>query len=991
MASNERITPLPTGTVTFLFTDIEGSTPLWERTPVAMDAALQIHNAILQHAITNHAGVVYQIIGDAFVAAFPTALQALTAALEAQRGLATAIWNETGALRVRMGLHTGEAHLDPHSEGYAVSPTTTRASRVMSTGHGGQVLLSQECADLCGHDLPEGVFLKDLGQHRLKGLAQPEHLFQVIATGLTAEFPALQTLDRFPNNLPLHLTSFIGREKESAEVQGLLKQTRLLTLSGVGGTGKTRLALHVASEVLEDYEDGVWLVELAKLTDPVLILSTVAMVFGFHEDMPGMRLETRLLHHLKDKKLLLILDNCEHLILEAAQFVDNLLHAAAQLRVLVTSREALGIAGEAIYLVPSLTTPDPDRLPELADLAGIEAMRLFVERARAVLSGFSLTQANASPVAQICKRLDGIPLALELAAAKVKVFSAQQICERLDQRFRLLTGGSRTALPRQRTLSAAIDWSYGLLNESEKRLFRSLSVFMGGWDLAAAEAVCANEDVETQHAPSQHETPSLLDDLASLVNKSLVVVEESEGGGRRYRMLETVRQYAQEKLDEAGESASLRDRHLDYYIGIAENFEKSHKILKNIEKSRGMMTDLENFRNALSWAFGVELPEKVAQGLCLASSLHLFWIFNNLNGEGLSWDKKGLALLKQDDVQWFKICAKTMRCAAYHAVLVDRNIDGGILSRQSELLYRRCDDPLGLAYALISVVYFNEFLEFESLLKVTESERMAFLKEGEKIIREAGDEWGLYFLFETKLYTVEEKEYGLDESQITELITITRGTFMEGVEHFFWAILAEREGDLAKSLFHFQKSWEVARQSVVKVAVVWNSIFMAEVAQKLEERELAQSCYQQALVPAFEAGSRQGFPIAMYHTILICLEKGEYQQVGKHLSMGLSLAPDMEDHIFVFLFLYTVILAVEKMLQPTRIPVILGYFEKYKETFPESWQRRREEIERITTSVKATLGEAAFQSGLKAGHLMSKEQILAETRCMVEELVELTS
>ena len=430
------VTSLPVGTVTFLFTDIEGSTPLWERAPAAMEAALEVHNGVLQSAITAQGGVVFKFVGDEFSAAFPTAPQALAAAIEAQRGLLAAPWNELGALRVRMGIHTGEAHLDSIGDEYAVSHTKNRASRVMSAGHGGQILLSQESADLSERVLPEGVHLKDLGQHRLKGLSRLEHLYQVVAPGLREDFPPLRTLETHPHNLPVQLTSFIGREGEMAKIGKLFQKSRFVTLTGPGGTGKTRLALQVAGELLERFPDGVWLVEFAPLADPELVTQTAARALGMQLSASPQTLSF-LIDYLKPKHCLLIFDNCEHLIAACIELVDALLHACPDLSVLLSSREGLGIEGEAPFLVPPLSMPDMRKLPPLEALAQYEAIRLFVERGSTASSSFALTAGNASAVAQVCQRLDGIPLAIELAAARLKVLSAEEIAQRLDDRFRL--------------------------------------------------------------------------------------------------------------------------------------------------------------------------------------------------------------------------------------------------------------------------------------------------------------------------------------------------------------------------------------------------------------------------------------------------------------------------------------------------------------------------------------------------------------------------
>jgi len=521
------MTALPTGTVTFLFTDIEGSTQLLQRLGDRRYAeVLAEHQRLLRDAIAKGNGQEIDTQGDAFLVAFSRARDAVATAVAAQQALMKHTWPDGASFQVRMGLHTGEpisitdryVGLDVH-----------RAARIGTAGHGGQILLSDVVSGLAARDLPPGVSLRDLGTHRLKDLREPEHLFQVVHPDLPTDFPPLKALDAWPNNLPIQLTSFIGRERETAEIKRLSATTRLLTLTGAGGSGKTRLALHVATDLLEHYPDGAWLAELAALSDPTLVPNAVASGLNVPEQRGHPFTET-LIDFIHSKSLLLVLDNCEHLLPACAALADRLLRSCPTLRMLATSREPLGIPGEVIWRVPSLSFPDPRRLPSLEHLNQYEAVRLFVERARSNAPGFAVTSANAAAVVQICQRLDGIPLAIEMAAARVKVLTVEQIATRLDDRFRLLSSGPRTALPRHQTLRAAMDWSYDLLPERERGVLRRVSVFAGGWTLEAAEAICARDDVEAS---------DVLDLLAHLVDRSLVIAEP-HGGAVRYRLLETV-------------------------------------------------------------------------------------------------------------------------------------------------------------------------------------------------------------------------------------------------------------------------------------------------------------------------------------------------------------------------------------------------------------------------------------------------------------------
>ncbi len=622
--------PLPIGTLTFLFTDLESSTRLWEQHPEAMKIALKRHDAQLRQAIESHDGMVVKTTGDGCMAVFLTAQQALRAARAAQQAIETDPWLEIApqTLRVRMALHTGEAQT---REGDYFGPAVNRAARLMASGHGGQVLLSEVTAGLSREQLPADVTLRDLGEHHLKDLTSPEHIFQLEYTGLPAEFPALKSIDAFPNNLPAQLTSFIGRRGELAETAERLATTRLLTLIGPGGTGKTRLSVQLGTELLGQFPDGVWLVELAPVSDPGLVLQTVAVVLNLRE-RPGITLYDLVISFLQAKRSLLILDNCEHLIEACARLADDLLRNCPHLKIIASSREALGTAGEAVYPLPSLRLPaqpaDIRYLPvgtapaQAADLENIrqsESVQLFVERAASVQPHFALTEQNAAAVAQVCRRLDGIPLAIELAAVRVRLLAPEQIAARLDDRFRLLTGGSRAALPRQQTLQALIDWSYDLLSPEEQKLFRRLAVLAGSWTLEAAEAICPDLDV--------------LELLAALVNKSLVATEEVRDGSMRYRLLETMRQYGQERLLEAGETSEARDRHLRYYLDQVEAGERDYFGPREIQRFNSLDLEQDNFRAALQW--GLEPDPESA--LRLAGALANFWLRRGYSMEAQQW------------------------------------------------------------------------------------------------------------------------------------------------------------------------------------------------------------------------------------------------------------------------------------------------------------------------------------------------------------------
>jgi predicted ATPase/class 3 adenylate cyclase len=612
----------PTGDITFLFTDIEGSSQLWEKHPQAMARALARHDALMRATFVEQGGYVFKTMGDAFCVAFGSPLRAAVAALAAQRQLAAETWEETGPLRVRMALHSGEAE---ERDGDYFGRTLNRVARLLAAGHGGQTLFSRVTAARTVEHLPAEVSLRDLGKRRLKDLDQPERIFQLVAPDLRADFPPLRSLEVLPNNLPAQVTSFIGRTSEMAEVKSLLGRTRLLTLTGPGGTGKTRLSLQVAADVLESYSHGVWLVELATVADGSLIGETIASALDIREEAGRPPLDT-LINALRGWRLLLILDNCEHLISACAEIAGTLLRRCPELRILASSREPLSIAGETIWPVPTLDVPEfvrGEEAPPISSFEDLEAVQLFVERAAAVRPDFKLTPENAASVARLCWRLDGIALAIELAAARVKLLTPAQILARIDDRFHLLSSGSRDALPRQQTLGALIDWSYDLLSAPERALLRRLAVFVGGRTLEMAEEVCSGEGVKREE---------VFDLLAALVDKSLLSAETGRDGETRYTMLESVWDYADEKLTQHGETARYRGRHLDFFTRFAEEAEAPLLGPNQKEWLERASAQHLNLRFALRWS--VEAPGGIERGLRLMTALTRYWEVRSYLAEG---------------------------------------------------------------------------------------------------------------------------------------------------------------------------------------------------------------------------------------------------------------------------------------------------------------------------------------------------------------------
>jgi predicted ATPase/class 3 adenylate cyclase len=614
-----------TGLVTFLFTDIEGSSRLWEQVPERMRSALARHDALARGAVERHGGRVVKMLGDGMHAVFGVPSDAIEAIVELQLALADTAGTSELPLRIRCGLHVGDVE---RRDGDFFGSTVNRAARIMSVAHGGQVLLSHAVADQVAGKLPDGLALRDLGAVRLRDLARPERVFQLLHPKLRQDFPALRSLESTPNNLPQQVTSFVGRDRELAELRRLLRSTRLLTLLGPGGIGKTRMALQAAAEALDDYPDGVWFVDLAPLSNPNLVAQATAAVLGV-KDEPDHALVEVVLRYVCDKRMLLVLDNCEHLLHACAELIAQMLRAAADLRVIAGSREALRIAGETIFPVPALAVPDERTSVTIGTLDRYEATRLFVQRATASQPRFEVTERNAGVIVDVCRRLDGIPLAIELAAARVRTLSVEMIAARLSDRFRLLAGGDQTALPRQQTLRALIDWSYDLLAPKERLLLERLSVFAGGWTLEAAESIGADADLDRG---------DILDVLSTLVDKSLVALD---AGGSRYRLLETVRAYAKEHLDHSSMASDVRSRHLEYFVVFAETARPSLNGPDQVEWLSRLDLERENVLAAHEWASHAAKGGEL--GLRLAYALVTYWFIRGQSGLWLRLIAEALA------------------------------------------------------------------------------------------------------------------------------------------------------------------------------------------------------------------------------------------------------------------------------------------------------------------------------------------------------------
>lgn len=949
----------PSGTVTFLFTDIEGSTMLAREHPAVWDAAQKRHHQIMREAIESNNGYVFQVIGDAFCTAFHTAAEALKAALQAQQGLQSEPWGDC-AIRVRMGIHTGEAAANGDEyQGYL---TLSLVQRLMSAGHGGQILVSGVTENLLKGNVPNYLILLDLGQHDFKDVPYPVRIFQVVAPGLQTEFPALRTLHVFPNNLPAQLTSFIGREHDIQEIKQAILSHRLVTLTGVGGTGKTRLSLQVAIDLSDQFPNGVWLVELAGLRDPDLIPQTIRTTLGLAEQ-PGTTLMALLEDYLRNKKILLILDNCEHLIQECTRVTNTLLNRCPSLTILATSREPLGVAGEFIWHVRSLTLPDADPLSALEQLSRSESVQLFVERAALAQHHFMITPENAAGIVQICCRLDGIPLAIELAAARVRVLGVDQIAKRLDDRFRLLTGGPM-ALERHQTLRAAVDWSYNLLSSDEQRLLPSLSVFTGGWVLEAAEYICSGDN--------NISAENVIELLTHLVDKSLITFD-----GSRYRMLETTRQYAYEKLVQSEQADLLRGRHLAFYVALATQIQPKLRTSDRVRCLEELQVEADNFRAALEWSLPASDEQSSETSLQLASSLMYFWQGAGSFQEGRAWLDKALttgsatdisraqALSSAGNLAWFQGDYK-----AAHAYL-----------EESVSLYRNSDhsDPRGLATAL-NLLAITCAADDLSLARTLSDESVA-------LCRSLGPDgqWDLAgALFWNGEIASRQNDLRTASSRSEESLMLFRqlGDISEGAGSLYvLAGITLRQGSYIAAREFYQECLRLWQEGRNRWSVALTKRMLGVIDLALGNYEEARVHLEESITEWQEMGVKTvEVNESRLYLGMTLLHQAQYERATTVLIDGLMMSHTLQDKSLIALSLAALSVVAAAQNQSAHAARILGAAEAIVASLSPSESFDivdRNEYEYLVTKLYSQLDQAVFGPVLAEGRVMTIEQAIA--------------
>ena len=947
----------PTGTVTFLFTDIEGSTRLLQELGDEWGNVLQDQRRLMRAALAANSGIELGTEGDSFFVVFASAEDAVQAVVSAQQSLAAHSWAGGKPVRVRMGLHTGEGRIV--ADGY-VGLDVHRAARIASSGHGGQVVISESVHSLVEKALPTGVTIRDLGDHRLKDLPRPEHLYQLDIEGLLTEFPALKTLDVRKNNLPLQLTTFLGRGTELEELRALLAGGRLVTLVGTGGIGKTRLAIELASQVLEEYAH-VWLAELAPVSNPDLVAQTLMTAIDVREQA-GRTATEALIDYFGSKSALVVLDNCEHLIEPCAVLAESLLQACPKLKVIATSREALGVAGEAIWRVPSLAMPDPERLPALEQIAESTAVALFVDRARTASPSFQLTKENAPLVVQVCQRLDGIPLAIELAASRLSLLSLPQMLTRLNDRFRLLTGGRRTALPRQQTLRAAIDWSFELLAEPERTLLRRASVFAGGFNLELAEEICGWEPLDPL---------DVLDLLATLVSKSLVIADERDGAPR-YRLLETIREYAAERARAAEEERTLQERHRTRFLAIAEEAERELHGPDQLRWFDRVDTEIANFRAA----FDCCLANADAQAaLRIAAGLGLYWRSRGHFNEGRLWLERALAP-KQEAVPSV-LRAKALAWASYLAIWQGAWTQAQIHGEESLNLYTAANDSWGIGFAL-------QTLGSVALNQDDYPDAARLQQESISYLRETGDtdSLGMSYLY-LGVVALRKGEYvpamGMLEQALISFREVGDGRRVS----IALRIMGETElcqGHYTPATTLLDESLSLVRESKDRVDLGLTLYLLGQAARSTADYPRAKALFEESLALAREFNDGMSAGLALCELAIVARQQEDLGAATALLEQALETF-DPREKFGIVACLHGLGMVAAQQGNAERAATLFGAAHKLREELGAPIPPfERDEYQMETQQVQTALGEEEFVRLSAHGRGMTPDEAVAYAR-----------
>ncbi|MGH2613707.1 MAG: ATP-binding protein [Thermomicrobiales bacterium] len=950
----------PSGTVAFLFTDIEGSTRRWETQQQAMWIAVERHFALMRAAIEAQQGVLFKTIGDAVQGAFPTIPLAIAAAVAAQAALRQEDWGDLGPMRVRMAVHVGAA--TPRDGDY-LAPALNRLARVLSSGYGEQILLTEAARAAAGTDLPSGCDVLDLGAHRLRDLLQAEHIFQLRGPGLVADFPPLKNLDRHLHNLPAQPTALLGRETEIAAVRALLEQdeVRLVTLTGPGGTGKTRLGVQVAAELAEAFADGVWFIPLAAVADPDLVVAAIAQPLGVRE-VAGEPLLESVQDYLRSRHALLLLDNFEH-VTAAAPDVAAILASCPHVKVLATSREPLRIRGEREFPVSPLALPQPRQVRNISPTALLDfpAIRLFVERAQAVKPDFALTAANASDVASIAQRLDGLPLAIELAAARARILPPAKLLARLDKRLKLLTGGSRDLPARQQTLRAAIEWSHDLLRPDDQALFARLAVFVGGCTLEAAEAVCA--DV------GEH-TLAVLDGLESLVLKSLVRQDGDADGTLRFTMLETIREYGLERLEATGEVGAVRRAHAAYFLALSEEAEPELRGAEQVTWLDRLGAEHDNLRAALG---SLEQPADAETRLRLAGSLWRFWWVRGHLTEGRGWLERALNSSANMPPA---IQAKALNGAGILAESQGDYEQATTLHEQALELRRQAGDRQGVAASLTN-------LGIIASIQGNYRRAAELHKQSLALWQELGDEPGIASaLYELGSLTLNRGNYGRARTLLQQSFNLFRdlgdvpgqAIVLESL-----GIHAFHNGDYEGAASHYEKGLELWRNLEDSRMIAHSLSNLGEAMYNQGDHSRANSLLNEALLLYKELGETRGKAFVLYQLGILAAARDDASQAALLFGESVALRQQLGEDPAIIESLEGLASVACLRGESTRAIRLFAASEAQRGAIgaplPPAYQAKHQ---RHLDSARAAIGETEFAAAWAAGRELSLDEAIAE-------------
>lgn len=944
------MTDRPSGTVTFLFTDIEGSTQLLQDLGDLYAGVLANHFDILRDALAAHGGHEESTEGDSIFVVFPGAVEAVQAAIEIQRSLGAHRWPDGASVRVRMGLHSGEAAYG--TDGY-VGIDVHRAARISAIAHGGQIVVSASTAALVSQSLPADVSLQSLGPHRLRDLSQAEELSQIVAPGLDREFPPLRSLDSVPHNLPVQLTSFIGREADLAEVANLLSENRLVTLTGVGGTGKTRLAMQVSAERVHDFSDGVWVVDLGPVTSGEMVDNAIGTALGVR-DQPGRALIEAIGDALHGREVLIILDNCEHLLAASADVVSAVLRAGPAVKVLATSREGLGVAGEVTVGVPPLSGPAPSA-KTAHEVVAYDSTVLFQDRAALARPGFKITDDNAEAVGQICRMLDAVPLAIELAAARVRVLSPQEIVEHLDDRFRLLTGGSRTAVARHQTLEATVAWSYDHLSDGERLLFSRLAVFGGSFTLEAAKEVTESSGIDGW---------DVLDLVSGLIEKSMLILDSEDGAKSRYRLLETLRQYAMGRLMESGTADLFRRRHAVFFADLAERGDLSLHGADQEDWFHALEREHDNFAAALSWTLDADEGDLF---LRIAGSLGYFWGEIGHWEEGRHWLMAGPVT---DETQPANLRAKALIAAV--TVIVPENPERALeIARQALDLSQAVDED-GLAAAALRE------MGYASIHMFLPEQAVSMLEKSLELFRSIGERWGEA----SSLGAMSNALSHLDPDKAAKLSRQSRGVFEELGDRLATAenlyvggAVANRQDDPRYAIELIEKALDLYRQLGSSIGQGHSLHVLGRAMASLSQPSEARGAFQEALTLLTNVGDAHCSARVQSDLGLLDLDEADPARAEERFRDALVMSSRVDDKL-------NIVWALEGMAQTPqatrnieRATILMAAAGQLRETLetPRSREEERRRQRRLN-DLGNQPDSTSFAAAWKRGEEMDQDQ-----------------